>query len=350
MNTKVLVATMAVLTFASCGKKEEKTVVADEAVEVKVTTVTNQTIPQTETYSATVESDIKNNITPNMQLRIEKVLVDVGDVVKKGQCLVQLDASNLEQLRLQINNQKAVLNNQKTDFNRIAELYKVGGVSKAEYDNAKVQLDGVQTQLNVLNSQYAQITRNTNLYAPMSGVVTARNYDSGDMYNGTPILTIEATGKVKVMINVSEVHYKDVKKGQKVSISLDAYDGETFEGVVTIVSPSIDPTTHTFPVEITINNSSQKVRPGMFARATISYGDAEHVVIPDEALVKQIGAGDRYVYVYNQKSQTVTYQKVELGKHLNTNYEILSGVEPGQSIVVAGQARLANGKKVKVVK
>jgi multidrug efflux pump subunit AcrA (membrane-fusion protein) len=88
----------------------------------------------------------------------------------------------------------------------------------------------------------------------------------------------------------------------------------------------------------------------MFARVTVNYGNQNHVLVPDEALVKQIGAGDRYVYVYNAKTSTVSYNKIQLGQHIGTKYEILSGVEDGQQVVIAGQARLAEGKKVKVVK
>lgn len=347
---KYLSIAMVAMAMVSCGSKDKKDAAVAADPEVKVASVSSQLLPQTEVYTATVESDVKNSISPNTPLRIEKILVDVGDVVRKGQVLVRLDAANMQQLQLQLSNQKAVLSNQETDFNRIAELFKVGGVSKAEYDNAKVQLEGVKTQLNVLKTQFAQLSRNAQLVAPISGVVTARNYDDGDMYGGQPILTIEQTNPVKVMVNISEVHYKEVKRGQTVNISLDAYNGETFQGKVTIINPSIDPATHTFQAEVTINNASQRVRPGMFARATFNFGDQSHVVIPDEALVKQIGAGDRYVYVYDAAKQTVSYNKVELGKHLGDKYEILSGVKDGDQVVIAGQARLNNGKKVKVVK
>ena len=282
-----------------------------------------------------MESDVKNDIAPNTPYRIEKIYVDVGDNVRQGQVLVQLDASNLQQLKLQVENQKI-------EFNRTSQLYQVGGASKAEYDNAKLQLD-------VLSTQLKQLMQNTQLTAPISGVVTARNYDSGDMYNqGQPVLTIEQTNPVKVMVNISEVYYKQVFKGMPVDIELDAYEGETFYGKVTIVYPTVDQSTHTFPVEVTINNSSQKVRPGMFARATVNFGDKNHVLVPDEALVKQIGAGDRYVYVY--KGGKVSYNKVELGKHIGDKYEILSGVNPGDDVVIAGQSRLANGKEVEVVR
>lgn len=327
-------AALAVLAVAC--KSEDKAGVAQQAKpQVKIAKVTSEDIPQTETYTATVESDVKNNIAPNTPFRIEKIYVDVGDQVRKGQVLVQLDASNLQQLKLQVENQKI-------EFNRTSQLYQVGGASKAEYDNAKLQLD-------VLSTQLRQLMQNTQLVAPISGVVTARNYDSGDMYsNANPILTIEQTNPVKVMVNISEVYYKQVFKGMPVDIELDAYEGETFYGKVTIVYPTVDQSTHTFPVEVTISNPGQKVRPGMFARATVNFGDKNHVLVPDEALVKQIGAGDRYVYVY--KGGKVSYNKVELGKHIGEKYEILSGVNPGDDVVIAGQSRLANGKEVEVVK
>ena len=171
-----------------------------------------------------------------------------------------------------------------------------------------------------------------------------------DIYIGAVGLTDK--NRVPLVVDwrspVAETYYKQVYKGMPVDIALDAYEGETFYGKVTIVYPTVDQTTHTFPVEVTITNSEQKVRPGMFARATVNFGDQTHVVVPDEALVKQIGAGDRYVYVY--KDGKVSYNKVELGKHLGDKYEILSGVNPGDDVVIAGQSRLANGKEVEVVK
>ena len=327
-------AALAVLAVAC--KSDDKAGTAQQAKpQVRIAKVTSEDIPQTETYTATVESDVKNDIAPNTPYRIEKIYVDVGDNVRQGQVLVQLDASNLQQLKLQVENQKI-------EFNRTSQLYQVGGASKAEYDNAKLQLD-------VLSTQLKQLMQNTQLVAPISGVVTARNYDNGDMYNqGQPVLTIEQTNPVKVMVNISEVYYKQVFKGMPVDIELDAYEGETFYGKVTIVYPTVDQSTHTFPVEVTISNPGQKVRPGMFARATVNFGDKNHVLVPDEALVKQIGAGDRYVYVY--KGGKVSYNKVELGKHIGDKYEILSGVNPGDDVVIAGQSRLANGKEVEVVK
>jgi RND family efflux transporter MFP subunit len=337
MKIKDLALVTLIVLAASCGDKSKKTENAGEEIpQVKVTTVTSRSVVQSDVYTATVESEVKNNISPNVPYRIERIYCEVGDQVRKGQLLVQLDASNLRQLKLQIDNQTV-------EFNRTKSLYEVGGVSKAEFDNVKTQLD-------VLNTQYKQLAQNTRLLAPISGIVTARNYDNGDMYSGTPIITIEQTNPVKVIVNISEMRYKDIKKGQKIDITLDAYEGEHFEGTVTVITPIVDPVTHTFPIEVRINNASQKVRPGMFARATINYGSKDHVMVPDEALVKQIGAGDRYVYVLNPSDNTVSYNKVTLGKHFDDMYEIIEGVPSGSQVVIAGQSRLANGRKVTVVK
>ncbi len=326
------------LTIAACSSKDDDAkkdaTVPQEKIEVKVQKVTSEEIPQTETYTANVESDVKNNISPNTPYRIEKIYVDVGDRVSKGQTVVQLDASNLRQLQLQIENLR-------TEFNRTDGLYKVGGASKAEWDNAKMNLD-------VQETMYRQMAQNTRLVSPISGIVTARNYDDGDMYSGTPILTVEQLNPVKMIVNVSERFFKLIYTNMNVDIQLDAYEGEHFSGRISRIYPTVDANTHTFPVEVLVNNSSQKVRPGMFARATINMGSENRVLIPDVALVKQVGAGDRYVYVHNNGK--VTYQKVELGKHFDDKYEVISGVEPGSEVVIAGMSRLANGREVTVVK
>ena len=114
-----------------------------------------------------------------------------------------------------------------------------------------------------------------------------------------------------------------------------------------LVYPTIDAATRTFPVEIRLDNKDQRVRPGMFARVTVSFGTETNVVVPDLSIVKQAGAGDRYVYVYHDNG-TVTYNKVELGKRMGENYELKSGVPNNAKVVIAGQSRLLNGMEVEV--
>ena len=131
-------------------------------------------------------------------------------------------------------------------------------------------------------------------------------------------------------------------------MKLDVYGDEAFEGKISLIYPTIDPSTRTFQVEIQLPNQNQKVCPGMFARASLNFGTEENVVVPDLAIVKQAGAGDRYVYVY--KDGKVTYNKVELGRRMGAEYELKSGVPNNSQVVIAGQTRLINGTEVEVEK
>ena len=327
--------------LGACSGGEEKkaeTTAAETVIEkptVKLATVTSRDVEQLGEYTATVEAEAKNNIAPTAPGRISQIFVEVGDYVRKGQKLVQMDAANLTQLKLQ-------LDNQETEFKRVDELYKVGGASKAEWDAAKTNLD-------VRKSAYNNLLENTQLVSPLNGVVTARNFDNGDLYTSTqmPVLVVEQIAPVKLMVNVSEPNFPKVTKGMPVTIKLDVYEGEEFEGKVSLVYPTINAATHTFPVEVTLANANQRVRPGMFARVTMNFGSKNHVVVPDMAVVKRAGSGDRYVYVYNNGK--VSYNKVELGRRIGTEYELISGVDNNSQVVIAGQTRLADGVEVEVI-
>lgn len=313
-------------------KAAEKT---DEKPKVKLADVVARPVEQIQEYTATVEANVKNSIAPSSPVRIDKILVEVGDRVNKGQKLVLMDEANLKKLKLQVEFEKL-------EYNRINELYKVGGISKSEWENAR-------TALSVNETSYKNMLENTALLSPISGVVTARNYDNGDMYGGgEPVLVVEQIAPVKLLINVSEMYFPKVKKGTPVSVKLDVYKGEEFQGKISLVYPTINMSTRTFPVEITLVNQDQKVRPGMFARATLDFGTADHVVVPDLAIVKQAGSGDRYVYVY--KDGKVSYNKVQLGRRMGAEYELISGVDNNSKVVVAGQIRLRDGAEVEVEK
>lgn len=336
---KVLKAVPVVLLTAliSCsGEKKEATAtaIADEKVKVKIETVTQQGVEQLNEFTATVEANITNNIAPQTSVRIEKLYVEVGDHVKEGQKLAQMESTNLKQAKVQLDNLEA-------EFNRIDELYKIGGASKSAWDAQK-------TNLEVARTSYKNLQENTQLLSPVTGIVTARNYDNGDMYSGgTPLFVVQQIRPVKLMVNVSEGFFTRVKKGMDVDVKLDVYSDETFKGKVSLIYPTIDPTTRTFPVEIKIANNDERVRPGMFARVTINFGTINHVVVPDQAIVKQSGSGDRYIYVY--KDGKVSYQKIELGRRMGNKYELVSGVADNDQVVVSGQSRLTNGMEVEIV-
>ena len=328
---------MFILLMSACTESKDKkgVDVISEKPRVKLATVTARQVDQILEYTATVEAEVKNNIAPASPVRIDHIYVEVGDKVSKGQKLVQMDAASLKQLKLQ-------LDNQEIEFRRLDELYKVGGVSKSEWDASKMSLD-------VKKTSYRNLLENTSLLSPISGIITARNYDNGDMYNGnTPVLVVEQIVPVKLLINISENYFSKIKKGAPVKVKFDVFEGEVFNGKISLIYPTINAATRTFPVELVLDNEEMKVRPGMFARVEVNFGSENHVVVPDLAIVKQAGSGDRYVFVYEKGK--VRYQKVELGRRMGTEYELISGVSNNSQVVVAGHTRLVNGTEVVIEK
>ena len=324
---------LVVIGCAGCKDKNKDAAISNQKFTIRTQQVSAQDVEQVYEYTATVEAEAVNNIAPLTGGRIDKIYVEVGDRVSKGKVLVQMNENSLKQAKVQLDNLKA-------SFNRIDELYKVGGTSKADWDAMKTQLDVAQTT-------YDNLLENTRLVSPINGVVSARNYDSGDLYGGLPVVTIQQINPVKMKINLSESLFQKVKVGMPVSVKVDAYGDEEFKGRISLIYPTIDGATHTFPVEVQLPNANSRVRPGMYARVTVNFGTSHHVVVPDEAIFRQQGSGNRYVYVY--KDGKVSFNQVEIGRHLDKAYELLSGnVQDGDMVATTGLARLKDGLEVNV--
>lgn len=329
-------AALATAAMSCGGGKEKNAQVVEEAPAVRIaTTVTvSQDVPQVESYTSNVEAYAINNIAPQTGGRIKSIKVDVGDFVKKGQVLATMDDAQLTQAKLK-------LVNDSTELSRLKGLYEEGGVSKSDFDAAEMAYK-------VSRRSYQNLVENTYLVSPLNGVITARNYDSGDMYSGNPIYVLEQVTPVKVLFGVSESHYTDVKVGDSVELAVDAFPGRTFTGKVNKLYPTIDPASHTFQVEVVVANADRALRPGMYAKATIQFAVNHSVVVPDNAVVKQQGSGVKFVYVV-QPDNTVKGVQVKLGKHFGTSYEVLEGLEEGVRIATRGSNALKDGDKVQIV-
>ena len=359
-------AAMTGMLMASCSKGDKNAAAQNEAEDeaplVKIERVHESEVAQKGVYTTSVDADLINNISSSTPNRIKEIYVDEGMTVSKGQKLVVLDDVNIvayesqvANARAQVDNAKANLDNVQLNYNRALELFKIGGGTKQNVDAMQTQLITAQNSLASAKSALASAQRtlknaqeNTVLTAPISGVVTARNYDPGDMTGALPILTIAKVQPVKVVCNISESEYSRVKLGMAADCTFDTYGDKEFKGTVSMVSPTIDTATRTFGVEISLPNHDNMVLPGMFGRVTFNFGEEKHVVVPDKAVVKQPGSGDQYVYVY--KDGVVHYNKVELGQRIGASYEILSGLADGDDVVVSGQSKLANGMQVRVMK
>jgi len=331
----MLIAAFALVGCASNSTENKQTTTPAEepAVIVKTATAELQSVNVTETYTSEIKPYKENDITPAVAgLHISKIKVDVGDHVKKGQVLVVMDQTTLKQQELN-------LATTEDSYNRMKPVHEAGGVS----DQQMIQLEN---QLNLQREVVENLRKNSTILSPITGIVTARNFESGDLFAQMPILHIMQINKLKVMANVSEQYYTSVKVGQPVSIEVDIFPGEVFEGKVSRINPALDAATRTFGVEITIPNGKERLRPGMYARATFSMGERENVMIPDQALQKQTGSSERYVYVI--KDGVAEYRFVKDGRRVGDKIEILEGLTAGEQVATTSFTRLISGKKVEV--
>lgn len=338
MNVRTIIYVAAAVMAVSCGNNNSKTAEQPQAAEVRLPNVTimaasYKDVPQSDVYTANVEAYAKNNIAPQSPSRIQKIYVEVGDFVRAGQIVAKMDEVSLNQSKLSMANDSL-------EYSRIKKLYEQGGVSKSDFD-------AMELKYNVTRSQYQNLLENTILRSPVSGVITARNYDQGDMYGGSPIYVVEQITPVKLYVGISEMDYTRVKKNDTVTLTADALPGKTFTGRIARIYPTIDAATHTFTAEVNVANRDRLLRPGMYARVTVNFGSNHSIVVPDDCVVKQQGSGVRSVFVL-QADNTVKEVVVTLGRHFGTEYEILSGIAEGDKVVVKGQASLKNGSKVNV--
>lgn len=325
--------------LASCSSSSSSKATEEQSADtvrlVEVAPAEMRALNLSEEFTAQLEAKVVNNITAQAGGRLKQLLVKVGDRVGAGQAVARMEATQAAQAQIQ-------LADAKTNFARMDELYKVGGVSKAQWEQAKSAVD--QAKL-----AYGNAAENTVLRSPISGFVTAKNYDNGDMTSPQlPVVVIQQIAPVKAVIGVSEQYYSYLKKGAAATLSVDALGEETFSGIVTNIFPTLDPVTHTVSTEIEVANKDLKLRPGMYARVHLDFGTKEALTVPDKAIVRQAGSGARYVYVFS--GGKAIYRAVELGQQQGDLYEVVSGLNAGDQVITSAPSNLKNGLSVKLRK
>ena len=325
--------------LASCSSSSSSKATEEQSADtvriVEIAPAEMRALNLSEEFTAQLEAKVVNNITAQAGGRLKQLLVKVGDRVGAGQAVARMEATQAAQAQIQ-------LADAKTNFARMDELYKVGGVSKAQWEQAKSAVD--QAKL-----AYGNAAENTVLRSPISGFVTAKNYDNGDMTSPQlPVVVIQQIAPVKAVIGVSEQYYSYLKKGAAATLSVDALGEETFSGIVTNIFPTLDPITHTVSTEIEVANKDLKLRPGMYARVHLDFGTKEALTVPDKAIVRQAGSGARYVYIFS--GGKAVYRAVELGQQQGDLYEVVSGLNAGDQVIISAPSNLKNGLSVKLRK
>lgn len=327
--------------LAGCSGKEKTTETAEEATPVRVLKLTKQKVATTLDYTATLEADEQVYYAPAAAGRISKIYVEVGDRIKKGELLVQMDPTNLHQAQAQ-------LKNVETEYNRAVKLNETGSISKQAYDAAV-------TQYEVAKSNVEFLVENTKMPAPFNGVVTGKYFEDGEVYSGMAaggaakpsIVTIEKIDPVKAYVDLSEQYFLSLKKGTRVTFKSSLYPGREFDGTVSIVYPTIDPSSRTFRVEVKIPNGDESLRPGMYGTINFFVGELETMIVPSLAILKLQGSNDRYAFLNN--NGTARRVDVRLGRRFEDQIEIFSPeIKEGDELVVVGQGRLVNGRALKI--
>ncbi|MFR9651163.1 MAG: efflux RND transporter periplasmic adaptor subunit [Rikenellaceae bacterium] len=328
---RVVFITIAALVFASCaGEQGASTTTTEEVqrVATKVSEARMMTIDQEEIFTSEVEAYRQNAIIPAASgVRVDKIFVEVGDRVVKDQLLATLDPTLYDQQLISLETLRA-------DYNRLLPVFEAGGISAQTLDQMKSSLD-IQSRV------VDDMRLNIELRSPISGVVTLRNTERGNLLDGRAIVEVAQIDSLKVRVNISEIYYPVVKLGMWVGLSVDIFGDREFAGEVSLIYPTLDPLTRTFTVEVSVPNGDLTLRPGMHVRSTFNMGSRVALMVVDVAVQKQFGSAENYVYVV--ENGVARRRSVNKGRQVGDMVEITSGLNTGDKVVVTAFSRIGDG-------
>ncbi len=300
---------------------------------------------------------------------IEKIFVDKGDLVKKGQLLATLEKdtimAQIQQAKAQLASTRAKLNEVEAnlalvikDRKRLENLFRKKAIPQQKLDEINAKYNAMLATRKVVESQIATaqasvhllqiLLKDHDIYAPISGYISARYMDAGNMSDTKkPIVRITAEDSVKIVSTITEKVYPFIRKEMPADVMVDAYPGEIFRGVVSIINPTLDPRTRTAQIEIKIRNKNSMLHAGMFARIRLLLGKKRALVVPRDALNRLPGTGSYFVYcAVNGKA---VLKNVKVGQILGQNAEILKGLVENDTVIIKGQNRLKDGSSIREV-
>ncbi len=287
----------------------------------------------------TLRSENSVMLRPEVTGRISEINFVEGGKVTKGQVLVRLDDSVN---KAQLQQAQANLNLTASQHRRAAELSKQGFISKQAYDEAASQLQVQQAAAALAKAQLEK----TVIVAPFDGLIGLRNVSVGDYVSpGIDLVPIESINPLQVDFRVPEQFLGQVHKGLKLSVRFDALPGQTREGVVEAISPLVDVGGRSILLRASVPNADDALRPGVFAQVQLQFSDDGAIVIPETALAS---SGESR-YVYRLEQDRVKRVAVQTGQRRSGKVEVVSGLQEGDRVVVAGLQKVADGSAVKVL-
>ena len=312
------------------------------------------------------------DVAPKISGRVERVFVQVGDQVKDGQLIAQVDPRTLEEelreaeaalkvAEATLKGKQAELVDLTRKLERAKRLFEKRFVSRQELDTLDSERNAAAAQVELARAQIAQMQARlanaklelseTQLKAPFPGYIEKRLVDPGAMVSvGTPIVGLVDINRVKVIIPVVERHYPKISVGQMAIVTCDAFSRQRFEGKVVRLAPVLSEETRTGEVEIEIDNSNGELKPGMFARVEIAVDQPRDVLlVPEGALVKTpAGHGVFRVSAGGNGTAKVQLVPVALGVSRDGQTEIRGKLKVGDRVVTVGVNLLKDGQSVRI--
>lgn len=344
-----------VFILAGCSNNQE-------GINITVSKVKAGNSVSDNSYSSTIEAAETMDVFSNISGKVTKVNVEVGDYVNKGDVLFTLDDrdAQLQARQAQISASEEAIrplqvayDEAEKNFERQQALYQSGVISKVEFDAAAAKRDTALAQLEnaKASAQVALDTANkklsdTVITAPISGQVATKNIKEGSMSSTQmAAMTLININQVKITIHVTEKIVVMVTPGMTAKAVLQS-NGETYTGKVTTISPVANPQTGLYDVEITIDNTEKKLKPGMLANVTLqSDKEISPIMVPKQSIIAENG---KY-YVFVVTNGQIKKCLVEKGKEINAYVEILSGLSKNDQVVVQGSDKVKEGAKFNIV-
>jgi RND family efflux transporter MFP subunit len=306
------------------------------------------------------------DVVPRVAGRIESIAVQLGDRVSKGQQIVKIEDRTIrEQIRqaeASLETNKATVLSRENDekvaasvLGRMKAQAEAGLVSKQALEDAESRHNAAMSQVLVARSQQTQtqarieelkITLNdTSVISPVDGFVSRRLLDQGAFAGAnTVILSVVDIGTVRLVASLIEKGFKRVVPGVEAEVSVDAFEGERFRGIVSRVAPVFDPATRTAQMEIEVPNPGFRLKPGMYARVRLTVDRRPNALtVPRSAVIDT--EGKRGVFLVDE-GQTAHFREIRTGLQDGDRVEVLDGLTEGERVVTTGALALRDGDRV----
>ncbi|MDT8429473.1 MAG: efflux RND transporter periplasmic adaptor subunit [Pseudomonadales bacterium] len=310
------------------------------ATAVTLGTVSRQLLADRVESVGTAVANESVNLTAKVSDTVNKVHFNDGSLVTQGQVLVEL-TNDAEATRLA--EAQASADDAQRQYDRVRNLLAANLIAPTEVDVARTRVETAVARLDgVMVAMDERLIR-----APFTGILGYRNISEGSLLSpNTVITTLDDISVIKLDYSVAEVYLADIKVGQTIKAHSIVYEGEEFEGVVRVVGSRVDPVTRSVSVRAHIDNPDGRLRPGMLLTVVMDLNAREVNVIPEQAVIS--AQGRQYVFVVDNENIP---QRVEvtLGRRRPGLVEVVSGVNPGQRVVVQGIGQVRPGQPVRVI-